>query len=359
MKTRLSKNTRIRLTKLVSLLTALLAVAVAFALVPAVAEVLPRRLGEAMVAALIPHTESEAAKDAFALADEPFLYPESLPEGEFEEEPSIPEPPAPGDTDLMVTPKNLCWYDHGEAPQLFVIDRTSYGIDLNGFAKKDYPISTDFDPSLPLVLIIHTHGSESYLPAGYDFYSPDETFRSEDPQNTVVAVGALLAETLNSLGVPTVHDTTMYDTKDFNSSYVFSREGILTALGKYPSLKYVIDLHRDSVFDSDGNNIKPLTLINGKECAQLMLVAGTDEGGAQHPNWRTNMTVAAQLQQKLNLLYPTLMRPVNIRQSAFNQALTPGSLLLEVGSCGNTIEEAKNAVVLFADAYAKLLKGIP
>ncbi len=325
-------------------------------MIPRIVRVLPKGLSSVVMKPADPR--EELIKEVFAIGEESLEYSDPLPEGEFEDEPSIPTPvPQPGDGDLPVFSKNLCWYEPGETPQLFVIDRTSYKIDLNDFLKKEYPISREFLPTEPLVLIMHTHGSESYLPAGYDFYSKDETFRSTDPAQTVVAVGELLANELNARGVPAIHDPTMYDTKDFNSSYVFSREGILALLKKYPSVRYVIDLHRDSVFDSDGNNTKPLTSIDGKSCAQLMIVAGTDEGGANHPDWRTNMTFAAHLQQELNDSYPTLMRPVNIRRSAFNQALTKGSILLEVGSCGNTIEEAKNSIILFADAYARLLKG--
>ena len=87
-----------------------------------------------------------------------------------------------------------------------------------------------------------------------------------------------------------------------------------------------------------------------------MLVVGTDGGGSYHPGWRTNMTVAAHLQQTLNDIYPTLARPMNIRTAAFNQSLCPGSLLLECGSCANTVEEAENAIKLFASAYAFMIK---
>ena len=274
--------------------------------------------------------------------------------GEFEPEEPIPVPEQ-GEYDLSVTPNNLAWYDATEMPMLNIINRTKFSVDLNSFLQKPFPISTEIDDS-PLVLIVHTHGSESYLESGYEFYSPDETFRSHDAEKTVVHIGEVLCEKLNALGIGTVHDKTMYDLTDFNKSYNYSREGIKTALARYPTVKFVIDLHRDSVFDSNGNNIKPLTVLNGKKCAQLMLVVGTDEGGSAHPDWRDNLTFATHLQQKMNDYYPTLARPINLRSAAFNQALTKGSVLLEVGSCGNTVEEAENAILLFAQAYASLLK---
>ncbi len=275
-------------------------------------------------------------------------------EGEFEPENPIPIPEI-GEGDLHVTPSNLAWYELGEEATMNLNNRTAFNVDLNSYLNREFPISGAVS-SEPLVLIIHTHGSESYLDKGYDFYSPDETFRSLEEAKTVVRIGEVLCEKLNSLGIPTLHDKTMYDLTDFNRSYGYSREGIKKALAEHPSIRFVIDLHRDSVFDSKGNNVKPLTTLNGKDCAQLMLVVGTNEGGSDHPNWRDNLTVATHLQQKMNDLYPTLARPINLRSAAFNQALTKGSVILEVGSCGNTIEEAENAILLFAQAYASMIK---
>lgn len=277
------------------------------------------------------------------------------PEGEFEPETPIPIP-TPGEYDLPVFSNNLSWYESADEAVLNIINKTKFSVDLPSLLKKDFPIKGSIPDEEPLVLIIHTHGSESYLENGYGFYSPKETFRSLDEDKTVVHIGAVLCEKLNSLGINTIHDKTMYDQTDFNRSYNYSREGIKKALAEHPTIKFVIDLHRDSVFDSSGRNIKPLTTLNGKECAQLMLVVGTNEGGSDHPNWRDNLTFATHLQQKMNDLYPTLARPINLRSAAFNQALTKGSVILEVGSCGNTIEEAENAILLFAQAYASIIK---
>lgn len=292
----------------------------------------------------------------FELSEEDENTPPGIdPEGEYEPESPIPVP-KPGEYDLPVMSSNLSWYDPDETATLNIINRTKFKIELSDYLEKDFPINEPMDPDAPLVLIIHTHGSESYLENGYEFYSPEETFRSLSEEETVVHIGAVLCEKLNSLGIKTIHDKTMYDQTDFNRSYNYSREGIKKALAEYPSIRYVIDLHRDSVFDSNGNNIKPVTTLNGKKCAQLMLVVGTNEGGSDHPNWRNNLTFATHLQQKMNELYPTLARPINLRSAAFNQALAAGSVLLEVGSCGNTLEEAENAVLLFAQAYAGLIK---
>ncbi len=262
--------------------------------------------------------------------------------------------PLPQEGDLMVFSENFCWYEINETPTLNIINTTGYNVNLNDYISKDYDIG-NISKEEPLVLVVHTHGSESYLPSGYDFYSPDEDFRSTEESETVVHIGELLCQELNSLGINTIHDKTMYDLTDFNNSYGYSRQGILKWLEKYPSIKFVIDVHRDSVFDSKGNNVKPLTQINGEDCAQLMIVVGTNAGNVYHPNWKENLTFATKLQNQMNVMYPTLARPINLRTAAFNQNLTKGSLLLEAGSCGNTVEEVENSIKLFAKAYSETI----
>lgn len=359
MKRRLTVNQRQALLKWGCLLLSVLMLGSAFFAIPYIVNALPQMDSETVRDVLNGNEAMGGATPEYPLGGGRFEVSEEEStfienDGEYEPEAPIPTPEA-GEYDLFVTPNNLAWYDADEEPTLNIINRTKFSVDLNGFLAREFPISTEISDS-PLVLIVHTHGSESYLDNGYVFYSPEETFRSRDAEKTVVHIGEVLCEKLNSLGIGTIHDKTMYDISDFNKSYNYSREGIKNALSEYPTIRFVIDLHRDSVFDSNGNNIKPLTVLNGKNCAQLMLVVGTNEGGSDHPDWRDNLTLATHLQQKMNDFYPTLARPINLRSAAFNQALTRGSILLEVGSCGNTLEEAENAVLLFAQAYASLLK---
>ncbi len=328
----------------------------AFAAVPFIVTALPRFSGSAVRNLLYGEEALGDGIPAFALGSGVSQPPEFEDvNGEFEPETPIPVP-TPGEYDLPVSPSNLCWYEIGEDATLNIINRTKFDVNLNSYLKNEFPINGTLPEKAPLVLIVHTHGSESYLENGYDFYSPEETFRTEDKNKNVVHIGELLCEKLNSLGIRTIHDTTLYDTIDFNKSYNYSREGIKKALAENPTVRFVIDLHRDSVFDANDNNIKPLTTIDGKDCAQLMLVVGTNQGGSDHPNWRDNLTFATYLQQEMNETYPTLARPINLRAAAFNQGLSTGSVLLEVGSCGNTVEEAENAILLFAEAYASLIK---
>ncbi|MBO4452818.1 MAG: stage II sporulation protein P [Clostridia bacterium] len=363
MKRRLTYNQRRAIKRWSVLALSAAVLAGAFASIPYIVSALPD-ITRAARSAELPEAQPVFALGGGGVYPREYDFTAIEPEDNAEDTGSLPDvsdevsfdPPEPGEDDFPVLTMNLCRYDSPDKAALLITNRTKYSVDLESFASKDFPLTGPIGDE-PLVLVIHTHGSESYLRNGYEFYSSSEKFRSvRDESVTVVHIGDVLCERLSELGIPTYHDRTMYDTTDFNKSYTYSRKGINQALEKYPSIRFVIDLHRDSIFSSKGTNIKPIAAIDGKNAAQLMIVVGTDEGGANHPGWKTNLTVAAHLQQMMNGLYPMLARPVNLRSASFNQALTKGSLLLECGSCGNTVEEAEYAITLFAEAYACMLK---
>lgn len=322
------------------------------------------RIAEALPASLMAFlTLSPVREPITALRPEPKPHESLLWEDEKEEttppkeesdEESIAPPPSPPENAISVMAGSYCWYEIGEIPTMDLMNRTSYSVDLESYLWRDFPIKPPEEEG-PLVLIVHTHGTEAYLPDGVEYYLPEDSFRSENPAETVVAVGEVIAHALELMGIGVVHDTTMHDKDSFNDAYTHSAAAVKEYLKKYPTIRYVIDVHRDSIFD--GNNVcgKTLTTADGLETAQLMLVVGTDESGASHPNWKKNLTLAAYLQERMNHLYPTLARPVNLREHGFNQWLSTGSLILEVGSCGNTLEEAKQAGAFFAYAFADLL----
>ena len=212
------------------------------------------------------------------------------------------------------------------------------------------------DPSEPLVLIIHTHGTECYTESPYDgFYSASEQVRSEDTDRNVVSIGEELAKVLGDFGIPAVHSTKMCDADSFIRAYSTSYKEASRYLEEYPSIKFVIDLHRDAISSADGTQTKPFTSINGEDSAQLMFVVGTDESGNNHPSWRDNLSLALTLQSEISEDYPTLFRRINLRSASFNQQLSSGYILLECGSFANTHEEAKNAARMFATGMAKAL----
>ena len=154
-----------------------------------------------------------------------------------------------------------------------------------------------------------------------------------------------------------MHIRDIFDSPAYSGSYDRSLAAIEEALTEYPSIQIVIDVHRDSILTDDGRAYKTSCTIDGEEMAQLMFVVGTDDGGLNHPDWRDNLNYVASLQYKLNRTYPGLMRPVNLRTQRFNQHARPGSMLIEVGSSGNTMPEALAAIRLFGKTLAEDLTG--
>lgn len=242
-----------------------------------------------------------------------------------------------------------------KAATLTINNDTDYDVDVAACLASDTHIRAEGDG--PQVLVFHTHASESYTPDAAFPYTPTETERTTDTRYNVVRVGDELCTALEKRGIETLHLRSLFDTPTYAGSYDRSLAAIEQALEENPSVKVVIDLHRDSILTDEGEAYKTSCTIDGAETAQLMFVVGTDAGGLYHPDWRDNLNFVSTLQYALNRAYPSLMRPVNLRSQRFDQHASPGSLLVEVGSSGNTLPEALSAVRLFAGVLADEMIG--
>ena len=238
--------------------------------------------------------------------------------------------------------------------EVLLSNTTSYDIDASEYPGRDYPIKSGITDS-PLVLIVHTHGTESFAPEGV--YSADQNSqRSGDPAKNIVAVGGVMAELLNEAGIPTLHCEIMHDLESYRNSYNLCADTIRKYLAEYPTIEYVFDVHRDAIARQNGDLVKPVCNIDGRLSAQVMLLVGTNEKGADHPDWEDNLTVAAKLQSKLTRKYENFARPINIRGASFNEQFTKGSLLIEIGSSGNTLTEAKNAARILTYSIIEMIE---
>jgi len=242
-------------------------------------------------------------------------------------------------------------------PQLLLINQTSFDLDLNDFINLAYPIKDcDISSSEPVVLIFCTHATESYCEEGVFYYAPAFTAeRTSDINKNVVLIATELKNTLENRGIPVIQSLKIHDEISYQNSYMRSLETVNAYLKQYPTIKYVIDVHRDSMITSTGEKYKPTININGKNAAQIMMVVGTSDGGAYHPNWTENLIFAAYMQLKLNEKYPMLARPVNLRNARFNQHVARGAIILEVGSCGSSFDEALYSARLFGECLAELI----
>ena len=210
----------------------------------------------------------------------------------------------------------------------------------------------------PQILIMHTHGSEAYTMDGEDVYEPSDSYRTTDNQYNVVRVGEEMKAVFESMGLEVIHDTTLYDYPGYNGSYDRSLEGVRSCLEQYPTIRIVLDVHRDALIAEDGTNYKTVSEVNGEKVAQVMMVIGSSDSGLEHPNWPQNLALAVRVQRELNQLGDTLARPINLRSARFNQQLSTGSLLVEVGTNGNTLQEAIRGARLFAQAAGEVFLSL-
>ena len=241
--------------------------------------------------------------------------------------------------------------------RVYVKNRAGIELDIKKYLEAKNPIKLEKNGDVQ-ILIMHTHTTECFLPEARDYYTEEDLTRTRNQSENITAVGDIIAEKLNEAGFKTVHDKTEHDYPAYNGSYNRSGETVKKNLEKYPTIKIVIDLHRDSIAGDGTDRVKPVVEINGKKAAQVMLVMGCGETVANHNNWEKNFTFAVKYQQTLEVLYPGLARQLALVSSRYNQHLTTGSILLEVGTESNSLEEAKYGGSLAAEALVSYLNTL-
>lgn len=237
------------------------------------------------------------------------------------------------------------------ANNLKMNNATTYNVDVNALCGEELTINTDTDG--PKVLVVHTHTTECYDGDQMN----GETERNTDESMNVVAVGNEICRVLEENGIKTVHDTTYHDYPSYQGSYTRALSTIETQLKNNPSIEIVLDVHRDAFIYSDGSKLAVTCEENGISTAQVMLVVGTNSMGLWHENWQENLKFASKIQNAAEIMYPGLMRPINLRKERFNEHMTKGSLILEVGSNGNTLAQAKEGGKDVARAIAAVLNA--
>lgn len=210
----------------------------------------------------------------------------------------------------------------------------------------------------PSVLIYHTHTTETYHLLERDFYPVGWATRSNDKGRNMVRVGEEICRELEKAGYKVIHDKEIHDAK-YTGAYAKSRKSIESYLKKYPSIQITLDIHRDAIQLTDGTKIKPVAEIKGKKAAQIMIIAGCQEEGGpvtNLPDWRYNLTFAVHLQNKLEELFGGITRPLYFCPRSYNMNVTHCSLLVEVGSDSNTLQEAVYTGKCIGTALAEIMK---
>ena len=223
----------------------------------------------------------------------------------------------------------------------------------------DTPCDMDIsDLSQPTVLIYHTHATEAYEPYDAEYFDKTYNWRSDDNDKNMVAVGTALTQKLEEAGIGVVHITRQHDNPSYNGAYDKSAQTVRETLEQYPTIRVILDIHRDAIQRDADTIVKAVAEVEGKKAAQLMIIAGCDnDGSLGMPQWEENFRFSAALQDILETMYPGLCRPVFFCYRKYNMDLCPNGALIEIGSHGNTLEEAQYTAELLGNALIVLLRG--
>ncbi len=305
-------------------------------------------LTKQMIQKASPDTEPFSIRSVFS-----FQFPQTVYAAmpcQIMEEKAVPS--APSETPIPeadTTPENV-----PASKDLSSQTTTNHGIIVKNHAGKSFQLEELLQKPLPYnpstggykVLVVHSHTSESYF--------PDD--RSDDTTKNMIQVGKEFTSVLEENGIKTLHITKVHDVP-YTTSYKKSLESVTAALAEHPSIEVVIDLHRDALYNENNEKIRPLTTVNGTSAAQVMIVTGTEKGGLPHPDWAENLAFSLKVQNDLIKNYPNLARPVDLRKERFNTHTTKNSIIIEVGTNGNTIEEAISGARFAAQSVANVLHG--
>ena len=298
-----------------------------------------------------------------ALRESPFLLSARAAVMEIYPEPDSSAEPAPADvSDIESSEQPTVQNGDNGVPAQTVIPKSVAGYTVvNGVYIKNASDKTldsaalsggfaaQFKEDAPQVLILHTHGSESYTPAEGTSYVSSGNYRTSDARYSVIRVGDEIAATLSAYGISVLHDRDLYDDPLYDGAYERAAEAIEDYLEKYPSITYVLDIHRDAVEDSSGKQYK-LVSQEEPDAAQLSFIMGSN-----HEGWEENLKLAVAVSAQIAEEHPTVMRPITLRNSNYNEHYTSGSMLIEVGAAGNSPEEAIRAGQIFAEGFAETI----
>ena len=242
-----------------------------------------------------------------------------------------------------------------EIQGIHIDNKTGKTVDFSDLLEQGLPFHLE-KTDQPQVLIYHTHATESYTSDDYGYYLKSDSSRTTDTSRNTIRVGKAIADILNSNGIVTINDETLHDAKAYTGSYDRSANTVKDYLEKYPTIKVIIDGHRDAITQNNGTKIKPTVEINGKNAAQIMILSGCESGDITNfPNWKENLRVNLQLQKQIENDYPGLARAMSFKSCKYNFDIMNGSMLIEIGSEANTLEEAIYSGELIGNALVKIL----
>ena len=278
------------------------------------------------------------------------------PQGSVQEEPPQNEASQPEQTVIPegatpIVTYNLSFSEKGIG---YLNNETFYSPNIADLLEVDVTSNVAQEP---LVLVLHTHTSEGYLSQTAAYLKGDlgEITYTRDETQNMLAIGKAFVAALNKNGITAIHCTVMHDDPGLAGSYERAAQSIQFFREHYPSIQYVVDLHRDAILTARGEYVRAVSEAEGNGVAQILPVVGSDAGGWEHSAWEGNLALALQLRQELNKNGAELCRPVMLKRATYNQEMAPFAILLEIGTGANSIDEAIAAATLAGEAFAKVI----
>ncbi len=256
-----------------------------------------------------------------------------------------PDPTVPPATEAPATAPTAPLFEKEDAGLVYL--RNFSGREADVAAALEAPLEISLDRAI----LLHTHATESYTSSPGQDYAESADYRTLDPRYNLIAVGAALEGLLTEGGMEITRDETLHDYPSYNGAYEAARVTAQALLEEWPRA-LLLDIHRDAALGADGQQVHTAVDSPWGDAAQLLFVIGTD-----HPAWEQNFRLAVHLTVRLEQLCPGITRGVVLRTYGYNQDLTPGAVLVEVGTAGNSQTEALAATQALARAILDLRQG--
>lgn len=199
----------------------------------------------------------------------------------------------------------------------------------------------------PIIYIYNSHQTEEYKPS---------TFAEFSVNPTVMVSDYVLKDVFekNNLGVVieerSIKDILNQNNWRYSYSYMASRVLLEQAKKTYPTLKYFIDVHRDSL-----TRDRTTITIDGKDYAKTIFLIGLE-----NVNYEENLQFTMRINDKINDKYPGLSKGIYEKGGAgvngvYNQDFSNRAILIEVGGYENSISEVLNSILAFAECYLEVI----
>lgn len=207
------------------------------------------------------------------------------------------------------------------------------------------PVITE--ETLPLIYLYNSHQTEEYKASTYAEFSVNPT---------VIMNNYILEDIFNKNGYKTIVEENsikeILNNNNWNYTYSYkaSRQLLENSIIKYPSLKYFIDIHRDSL-----PHDKTTISINNKDYAKVIFLIGLE-----NPKYQENLEFTEKINNKMNELYPGLSKGIYKKggpgvNGVYNQDFSPYTILIEIGGYENTTNEVLNTTIAFSKCFMEVI----